>query len=57
MYERNERPCGDCLWNGAEGCTTWDCQPVTLEEARKIVRKAASVRKIITTTAPTAGLI
>lgn len=37
--QRIERPCGECLWHGDDGCTKWECEPVTLEEARKIVRK------------------
>lgn len=43
MYERIERPCNECLWHGADGCTTWECEPVTLEKAREIVRKAMEV--------------
>lgn len=23
------RPCSECVWNSAEGCTKWVCEPLT----------------------------
>ena len=33
-----DRPCNECIWYSADGCTTWDCKPVTREEAKKLLK-------------------
>lgn len=35
-----DRPCERCIWHDKDGCIKWECEPVTLEQAREIVRKA-----------------
>ena len=30
-----DRPCNECIWMSADGCTSWDCEPVTRREARE----------------------
>jgi len=32
-----ERNCPDCIWHGGDGCTSWDCEYLSREEARKIL--------------------
>lgn len=32
----SDRPCYECIWYSVdEGCTTWDCKPVSRKEARE----------------------
>jgi len=32
-------PCSECIWKSEDGCTNWDCEPVSRAEARKKFRK------------------
>lgn len=34
----NDRPCKECIWRGEDGCTSWDCEPVTRKEAREMIK-------------------
>lgn len=31
----NDRPCNECIWYSNDGCTSWDCEPITRKEARE----------------------
>ena len=31
----SDRPCTHCIWRGVDGCTSWDCEPITRSEVRK----------------------
>jgi hypothetical protein len=33
----SDRPCTECIWRGPDGCWKWDCEPVTREEAKKLL--------------------
>lgn len=39
----SDRPCPQCIWHGVDGCTNWDCEPVTRSEARKRLHGWTSV--------------
>lgn len=39
----SDRPCPQCIWRGVDGCTNWDCEPVTRSEARKRLHGWTSV--------------
>lgn len=28
----NDRPCKDCIWLSADGCTRWECEPKLRED-------------------------
>ena len=32
--------CKNCIWHTEDGCWSWDCDPVTREEARELVDNA-----------------
>ena len=32
----NERDCDTCVWCGANGCTTWDCEYVSRAAIHKL---------------------
>lgn len=34
----SERPCNECIWRTFDGCTRWDCEPVTRHEAKKLLK-------------------
>ena len=34
-----DRPCNECVWRGPDGCTKWDCEPLTRKELKEILKK------------------
>lgn len=38
----SERPCNECVWRTVDGCTQWDCNPVTRKEVKKMLKERKS---------------
>ena len=36
----DEVNCKDCIWHTEDGCWSWNCDPVTREQARELVESA-----------------
>lgn len=34
-----DRPCSECIWHNGESCSSWECEPVTREQAREIFKQ------------------
>ena len=41
MYNISDgtRPCSECVWNSADGCTKWDCEPLTRKEVKEMLKE------------------
>ncbi len=31
--------CDECIWHSADGCTEWECNPITRAEAKRLLKK------------------
>ena len=43
----NDRPCTQCIWRGVDGCTSWDCEPITRSEVRKWLKDGGDFNNAI----------
>ena len=41
----SERDCKNCLWHTDDGCSSWDCDFISREEAAEAVKKLREERK------------
>ena len=49
MVAVKDRPCNECIWMGRSGmCSSWDCEPVTREQAHKLIDFADFVAESVT---------
>ena len=40
----NERPCSECVWRTEDGCSSWDCEPVTRNDVRELLKEVTELR-------------
>lgn len=38
-YDPEGRPCEECIWHTINGCSVWDCDPITRREAHELLRR------------------
>lgn len=42
----NDRPCEQCVWHSSDGCTKWDCVPLTRSQlAQMLENDKADLRR------------
>jgi len=34
----SDRPCSECIWESTDGCTSWECNPITRAEAHNRIK-------------------
>lgn len=40
-----DRPCNQCIWLTEDGCSSWDCEPMTRKDVRNLIKKVKELEK------------